>query len=105
MLFSRIPARRPPFGGASVTRACGTGGRTLADPCAADKRYYYDKLDKCKARPWRRLAVKTSARPQGARDPGKEEQMDRYSRQYWVEMITGYFDDVVREDLEGVLAR
>lgn len=31
--------------------------------------------------------------------------MDRYTRQHRVEMITGYFDDVVREDLAGVLAR
>lgn len=31
--------------------------------------------------------------------------MDRYTRQYWVEMITGYFDDVVGEDLAGVLGR
>ena len=31
--------------------------------------------------------------------------MSGYTRQYWEDMVTGYFDDVVREDLAGVLAR
>jgi hypothetical protein len=31
--------------------------------------------------------------------------MESYTRQYWMEMVTGYFADVVREDLAGVLAR
>jgi hypothetical protein len=31
--------------------------------------------------------------------------MSGQTRQYWAEMVTGYFDDVVREDTAGVMAR